>query len=105
MCAFPNDDYTGNYLNFGGPAEFATDLFNWDWLFFIAEGAGNPNPGSINDNSGSIVWIYEANEPKSSTNPFCIPIDSKRATYNDYGWFYIEFGVTSCGNYPTPLPQ
>jgi hypothetical protein len=104
VCAYPNDDWTGDYPSWGGPAQFATYVFRGSWLSFAAENTGNPNPGSINNDSGSTVWIYEKNEPLSSTNPFCIPTYSRLATYNDYGWFFIRYGVTSCGSYPTPLP-
>ena len=103
VCAFPNEDFTGNYPDWDGPATFFTNTFNGQWLSFSVHGAGNPNPGSVNDNSNSIMWVYNKDAGPGSNNPFCVT-PGKWALYHYYGWFYIEYGVTSCGNYPTPLP-
>jgi hypothetical protein len=101
VCLFPNDNYTGNYPAWGGPAELATDVWNGSWYSFSDADASNPNPGSLNDNSGSIIWIYAAD---SGNPPVCLP-PGKYVLDHAFGYFYIEYGVGSCpSSAPGPLP-
>jgi hypothetical protein len=55
VCLFPNNDFTGNYPGWGGPAELATDVWNGQWYSFAQADASNPDPGSLNDNSNSVM--------------------------------------------------
>lgn len=100
VCLFPNDDYTGNYPAWGGPATLATDVWNGRWYHFSDAGASNPNPGSLHDNSGSIIWIYA----KDLNRPVCLT-PGKYDLNHVYGYFFIRFGVQFCTvKAPTPLP-
>jgi hypothetical protein len=99
VCLFPNDDYTGNYAG-GSPVELPTDVYNGSWYSFSQVGASDPNPGSINDNSNSVMWLYV----KSAGIEVCLP-PGKSIETNSFGYIYIQYGVTSCGAFPSgPLP-
>lgn len=100
VCLFPNDDYTGNYPAWSGPAELDTRAWSGKWYSFAHVNASNPNPGSLNDNSNSVMWVYA----KSQGLAICL-VQGKHPLYNGYGYFFIQYGVTNCGiNPPTPLP-
>jgi hypothetical protein len=99
VCLFPNDNYTGNYPGWGGPAELATDVWNGEWYSFADAAASDPNPGSLNDNSNSVMWIYA----KDAGVLVCLT-PGKYVPDHAYGYFYIQYGVTSCGTAPEPLP-
>lgn len=100
VCLFPNDNYTGNYPGWGGPAELATDVWNGQWYSFAQADASNPNPGSLNDNSNSVIWVYA----KDLNLALCLT-PGRYSLDHTYGYFFIQFGVTSCNaNPPMPLP-
>jgi hypothetical protein len=90
VCLFPNDDWAGNYPG-GAPVVLPTDVYNGAWLTFASVGASNPNPGSLNDNSNSVMWIHAAD---AGTYKCLTP--SKWILFHSWGWFFIQFGVTSC---------
>ena len=91
VCLFPNNDFTGNYPAWGGPAELAADVWNGQWYSFSQANASNPNPGSLNDDSNSVMWVYA----KDSGARWCLT-PGKYVLAHTYGYFFIEFGVTSC---------
>ncbi len=99
VCLFPNDNYTGNYVTWGSPAELATDGWNGAWWPFSDDYASNPDPGSLNDNSNSIIWVYA----KDTNTSRCLT-SGRSVLDNLYGYFYIEYGVTSCGAEPGGRP-
>lgn len=100
VCLFPNNDFTGNYPGWGGPAELATDVWNGQWYSFSQASASNPNPGSLNDNSNSVMWIYA----KDLNQAVCLT-PGRYVLQHTYGYFFIQFGVTTCAaNPPGPLP-
>lgn len=101
VCLFPNDNLTGNYPAWGGPATLATDAFNGSWMTFGSVGADDPNPGSLNDNSNSAIWVFSH---AMGNRKWCIITGTANLT-NSYGWFMIQFGATTCQNVPVdPVP-
>jgi hypothetical protein len=101
VCLFPNNDFTGNYPGWGGPAQLPTDVDNGQWYSFNQVAASNPNPGSLNDNSGSIVWVYA----KDANAPACLN-PGRWVLSHSFGYFFIRFGIHSCTgqSVPRPLP-
>jgi hypothetical protein len=100
VCLFPNNDFTGSYPDWGGPAELATDVWNGEWYSFAQAGASDPNPGSLNDNSNSVMWVYA----KDINAGICLT-PGRYILEHTYGYFFIEFGVTTCpANPPNPFP-
>jgi len=100
VCLFPHNDFTGKYPAWGGPAVLATDVWNGQWYSFSQAGASNPNPGSLNDNSNSVMWVYA----KNINVGICLT-PGRYTLEHTYGYFYIEFGVTACpASPPKPFP-
>lgn len=95
VCLYPNDNYTGNYPNWGGPATLATDKWNGVWYTFNDASASNPNPGSLNDDSNSVMWVYS----QQLGNIYACLTPGKWQLNNEWGYFYIMYGVTSCPAY------
>jgi hypothetical protein len=102
VCLFPNNDFTGNYPAWDGPAVLATDVWNGQWYSFAQADASNPNPGSLNDNSNSVMWVYA----KNINVGFCLT-PGRYTLQHTYGYFFIEFGITTCPSNdrpPKPFP-
>jgi Peptidase inhibitor family I36 len=99
ICLFPNKDFTGNYNAWDGPAVLPTDVYNGRWISFDSIGASNPHPGSINNTSQSVMWVYA----KDNGDRQCLD-HGKWIPAHTYGWFFIQFGIHTCGSIPTPLP-
>lgn len=103
ICLFPKDDYTGNYN--GSPAEIEVDgVENGAWFSFGGYGAGSPNPGSMDNNTGSSVWVYDHQEPvKSGSNPTCLR-PGRHVLDNKFGHFEVFPGPDCSHAYTRPLP-
>ena len=103
VCLFPNDDYTGNYGNLPAtfqPADFTSGM----WFTWSDVGAGDPNPGSLNNNSGSSIWVYDHQIPVSQTNPTCLK-PGQHVLYQVFGHFEEFYGDSTCMNsFTFPLP-
>jgi hypothetical protein len=98
VCVFPNNDRTGNYGDpWDGPAELATDKYNGQWRSFASVHV-TPNPGSVNNNSGSCLWV------RDMQNNLTAPIEPGGGGILDhfYGYFFIQFGVHPCPATPPP---
>jgi hypothetical protein len=100
VCVFSSNDWTGTAMSlatnfYAGPPWYTFDQVGW---------SGQNNPGSLTDNSGSAVWVYST---AHDADPSCYPgnEDWKAALNQDYGWFYITYGVAGCASDPPkPLP-
>lgn len=100
VCVFPNDDYTGNYAAWHNmPAQLATDLYNGIWTRF-SDVDIKPNPGSLHDNSNSCVWVLD--EQENDAQP--IEPNTEFVADHNFGWFFIQFGVSTCGSVAPPNP-
>jgi hypothetical protein len=79
------------------------------WRTFYSEGWPGPGqPGSIINNSGSLIWFYDATPP--TKGPDCIPGDEDISVElgGAFGHFYIKYNTPKCphnSDYPTPLPS
>lgn len=106
ICLYPSDTFTGNYP--GGqpivldPAGTTSGV----WFSFDSIGAGSPHPGSIYDNSGSSIWLYDAQEPVAPhVNPVCLASGARVDVDHAFGYFEIFYGDPDCSNnYTRPLP-
>lgn len=97
VCLYLNQNYTGTWSTHVGTPVLATNDGPGGWggtwtTFYLATGSG-PNPGSLNDNSNSVMWIA-ATDTTPTTYKCLHP--GKWDLYNDWGHFYIMYGVTSC---------
>jgi hypothetical protein len=103
VCLYLNQNYTGTWSTHVGTPVLATNDGPGGWggawsTFYLATGSG-PNPGSLNDNSDSVMWIA-AKDTTPITYQCLHP--GKWDLYNGWGWFYIMYGVTSCPKNPPP---
>lgn len=101
ICLFPNNDFTGNYPG-GQPAELdPAGTTSGAWINF----ALSPNPGSVNNNSGSSIWVYDRQKAVSpGSNPWCLS-PGKYVLDHSYGYFELFYSDSTCAhNYTTPLP-
>jgi hypothetical protein len=105
MCLFPNDDYTGNYA--AGPVLIDPSspfISSGTWYDFEDFGASDPNPGSVNNNSGSCLWVFDAQKPVESGNPFPV-LPGRVALDHSFGHFEIFYADSGCNhNFTRPLP-
>jgi hypothetical protein len=106
ICLFPSADFTGNYN--GSPAVILPDDSpSGVWHTFGYVGASSPNPGSIHNNSGSSIWVYDHQAPVAGNNlnPECILAHSEAVLSNSFGHFELFYGDPQCSNqYTRPLP-
>ena len=86
VCFFPKDDYTGNPT-----LTVATQGNGGVWAKF--DSLGVPNPGSMNDNSGSVVWLYD----KSGGMLTCVD-PGRHVLDKKYGYFDIDYGIGDCSS-------
>jgi len=97
VCLFPNDNLTGNYPAFGGPAELATNGNNGAWTSFASDGI-SPNPGSMHVNANSCVWVFDKQlDLFGEAEP-----NSTDALDGTFGFFFIQLGVDPCPSSPPP---
>lgn len=90
MCLFPNRDFTGNYAD-GSPVVLVPGDHNGHWHTFGSVGADNPNPGSINNNSNSIMFIF------AQDRNFYGCLDPRKwVVDNAWGWFFIQLNTSTC---------
>lgn len=105
ICIYPNDDFTGNYP--GGqpvildPAGTTSGV----WFSLDSIGASSPHPGSVNNNSGSSIWVYDHQAPVvPGSNPWCLS-PGKYVLDHAYGHFELFYSDSTCAhNYTRPLP-
>jgi hypothetical protein len=96
FCIFSGDAYNGT----------AEALPTVDWQsppwFTFGEAGFTPNPGSVNNNSGSAVYVFAADDGQWR----CLPgVNGKKAVLDHaFGYFYITYGVGSCQD-SAPGPQ
>lgn len=92
--------YAGNSFNGAHVTLYTKSWASPPWYSFSSAGV-SPNPGSLTDNSGSAIWVFA----KDNRRSLCFSGPSKDVTLGAYGWFYITYGTSACGNSaPTPLP-
>jgi hypothetical protein len=92
VCVFPNNDLTGNYGSpWNGPAELTTVLYSGQWDSFSSISI-TPNPGSLNDNSGSCVWVLDK---EAGVKSYVEPGDTGVLAHS-YGYIFIQYGVNPC---------
>jgi hypothetical protein len=127
ICAFSGPNATGKRFSFPTSANHSR------WIDFskVIRHKGSPfHPDSIIDNSGSDIFLYDAQGGKVA-GPYCalgtrlrsytfsdfVPVNGgtaappsppapgyKARTYQP-GWFFIQYNVNTCvGPEPTPLP-
>jgi hypothetical protein len=104
ICLYPNDDFTGNYGS--DPVEIVpADTTSGVWFSFDSYGADSPHPGSLNNNSGSSIWVYDHQAPvEAGSNPACLT-PGKWILDHAYGHFELFYSDSTCAhNYTTPLP-
>ena len=74
------------------------------WYDFEDFLASDPNPGSVNNNAGSCLWVYDHQEPVESGNPFPV-LHGKVVLDHKFGHFEIFYGDSGCNNsFTRPLP-
>jgi hypothetical protein len=128
ICAFSGPNATGNEFR------FPTSANHSKWIDFkkVSRPSGSPfDPDSVIDNSGSDIFVYDANGGKVA-GPYCALGTRLRAyTFSDYlpvnggtappppspspgyksqayhpGWFFIQYNVNTCADpEPSPLPS
>jgi hypothetical protein len=104
ICLFPNDDFTGNYGCCDPAVLVPADIPNLTWFSFFAWAALSPNPGSMNNDSGSCIWLYDRQAGISSSNPKHFA-PGRYDLKNMYGYFEVSFEDPTCSNgYTKPLP-
>jgi hypothetical protein len=95
VCLYLNQNYTGTWPTWTGPPVLAVNDgpggWGGQWTTFYTVTQEGPNPGSLNDNSNSVMWIYAAD---ARTYKCLLP--GKWDLYSGWGWFFIMYGVTSC---------
>ncbi|HET7013235.1 MAG TPA: hypothetical protein VFI65_04965 [Streptosporangiaceae bacterium] len=106
ICMWPHNDGTGTYGG-GQPAEiYPPSIPSDQWFRFDMVGADSPYPGMVQNNSGSSIWMYDAQEPVTINNPHCLQGGGfSLSTMHSYGHFEVIYGDPSCNNsYSRPLP-
>src|SRR5262249_55831223 len=103
ICLFPNDDYTGNYGSSPVilvPAGTTSGV----WCSFNTIGADSPHPGSMNNNSGSSIWVYDHQAGPSAGNPVCLS-KGRHVLDHSYGYFELFYSDSDCAHqFTRPLP-
>ncbi len=104
ICLFPNNDFTGNYGS-SPVIVVPAGTTSGTWFSFDSIGAGSPHPGSINNNSGSSIWVYDRQAPVvSGSNPACLT-QGKYTLSHSYGYFELFYSDSTCAHSSTrPLP-
>jgi hypothetical protein len=99
ICVWQGVDYSGQEV------VITPSAFSGEWYRFDA--VAGWNPGSLINNSGSLIWTYDATPP--TKGPWCYPGDQDlEVSLNGlYGHFYIKYNSPHCpsnSDYPKPLP-
>ena len=119
ICAFTGPAATGTQRN------FSTSANHSQWIDFNS--AAGFHPGSIINNSGSDIWVYDQQNADSGSTiagPYCAFGTSLRFyTFTDWvqvnggttsqgytaqtyqpGWFFIQYNVNTCATQPPAPP-
>jgi hypothetical protein len=111
VCAFSGTQFNDTHSSYGT----STHSNAWVIPSWVGFHNGNPNPkwiNSINDNSGSIVWVAWFNTVTGWHNEKCFEpgkesdLNAGAGADNFAAALYIEYGVISCldGHKPS-LPK
>jgi hypothetical protein len=83
VCVYQNNNLTGYHYEFGTKAFGGGTT----WHKFSNYGF-SPNPGSLNDNSGSVFWVFDA-QAGWPDGEYCVN-PGKWTISHSYGYFYIQ---------------
>lgn len=88
ICAWSGINYTGSRTGSFATSDYHSHYYQWTAVVGF-------NPGSIDDNSGSIIWV------SSGGAPTCVNKGGWNL-YNDYSWFWVSYNVGSCNGAQSP---
>ena len=91
ICFYQNEDGTGQSKS------CLTSVCRGAWY---STTVGGVHAGSVFDNSNSIFWVAD----KQAGVEYCLSPGAYNL-FHSYGYYWVEYGVTSCRNaYIPPLP-
>lgn len=88
ICFYQNEDGTGQSI------ACPTSQCHGSWRSTTVAGQ---HAGSVYDNSGSIFFVAD----KQTNQKFC-ELPGAYNLFHNYGYYYVEYGVTSCNGVSIP---
>lgn len=91
--------WSGNFSPLSSMTDFPTSVYHSKW--FSLNSLAGYNPGTVDDNSGSAVYLWS----KADQIGLCVPAEHTVSNLGgEFGYFFVTYGVGNCGNFPPGAP-